>query len=161
MAIRYLRPPTPPQPGEILIQQEQNVLTPPAPPLIVRQQPARPETPEPLVVREAPPEPPRQVGRKLISIAGRRLPPPPRKVVIERLAQLPAKPQSVLIERWLPYSQVKRRVVFQRAPADPIAVRPRNVIIQWEAPSVIVRKEIKYLGTILCLKNLFYRDHYI
>ena len=64
LAIRYLRPPTPPAPGEIIIQQQANMLTAPAPPLIIRQQPARPATPEPLVVREAPPQPPAQVGSK-------------------------------------------------------------------------------------------------
>ena len=148
IAIRYLRPPTPPAPGEIVITQEQNILTPPAPPLVIRQQPARPETPEPLVIREAPPQPPAAVGRKLITISGKRLPPAPRKVVIERFAELPAKPQSVLIERWLPYSEVKRRVLFQAAPPDPIVVKPRNTIVQWEAPQVQVRKEFKYLGVV-------------
>ena len=148
MAVRYLRPPTPPAPGEIVITQEPNVLTPPAPPLVIRQQPPRPITPEPLVVREAPPPAPQPIGRKLITISGKRLPPPPRKVVIERLAQLPAKPQSVLIERWLPYASVKRRVIFQAAPPDPILVAPRNTIVQWEAPDVHVRKEFKYLGVI-------------
>jgi hypothetical protein len=99
-------------------------------------------------VREAPPLAPTPIGRKLITISGKRLPPAPRKVVIERLAQLPAKPQSVLIERWLPYSQVKRRVIFQSAPPDPIVVAPRNTIVQWEAPDVHVHKEYKYLGVI-------------
>lgn len=61
LAVRYLRPPTPPLPGEIVIKQECNSLTPPAPPLIIRQQPPRPATPEPLVIREAPPQPPPQV----------------------------------------------------------------------------------------------------
>jgi hypothetical protein len=36
LAVRYLRPPTPPAPGEIIITQEINSLTPPAPPLIIR-----------------------------------------------------------------------------------------------------------------------------
>lgn len=99
IAIRYLRPPTPPPPGEILINQECNKLTPPAPPLIIRQQPCRPSTPEPLVVREAPPQPPAPICPKIITISGKRLPPPPRKVIIERLAPLPCKPQSVIIER--------------------------------------------------------------
>lgn len=148
LAVRYLRPPTPPAPGEIVITQEQNILTPPAPPLIIRQQPARPQTPEPLVIREAPPLPPTKIGRKLITISGKRLPPPPRKVVIERFAELPAKPQSVLIERWLPYSEVKRRVIFKAAPPDPIVVKPRNTIIQWEAPKVSIVRELKYLGVI-------------
>jgi hypothetical protein len=149
LAIRYLRPPTPPPAGEILVKQECNTMTPPAPPLIIRQQPARPETPEPLVVREAPPQPPPQVCQKVITISGKRLPPPPRKVVIERLAPLPSKPQSVIIERWLPYSEVKRRVIFQRScEPDAVACKPRNVIVQWEAPHVDVKKEVKYLGVI-------------
>lgn len=80
VAIRYLRPPTPPAPGEILISQEINSLTAPAPPLVIRQQPPRPTTPQPLVVREAPPQPPPAVGRKVITISGKRIPPPPRKV---------------------------------------------------------------------------------
>ena len=149
LAIRYLRPPTPPAPGEIVIQMEGNKLNGPAPPLVIRQVPARPDTPEPLVVREAPPQPPTPVGRKLITIGGKRLPPPPRKVVVERLPQLPSKPQSVLVERWLPYVQGKRRVVFQKSQsADQVVVAPRNVIVQWEAPSVVTRKEFKYLGVI-------------
>jgi hypothetical protein len=149
LAIRYLRPPSPPAPGEIIIQQENDILTPPAPPIIIRQQPARPGTPEPLVIRECPPVPPAVIGCKIIKIAGRRLPPPPRKVVIERLAPLPSKPQSVLIERWLPYNQVKRRVIFQKASErDPVVVKPRNVIVQWEAPQCQIKKEYKYLGVI-------------
>jgi len=108
LAIRYLRPPTPPAPGDIVITMEANVVTGPAPPLIIRQQPARASTPEPLVVREAPPQPPPAVGTKRITISGKRLPPPPRKVIIERLAPLPTKPQNVIIERWLPYSEVTK-----------------------------------------------------
>ena len=149
LAIRYLRPPTPPSPGEIIINQMPNELTAPAPPLIIRQQPARAQTPEPLVIREAPPTPPAQVGRKVITISGKRLPPPPRKVIIERLAPLPPKPQAVIVERWLPYSEVKRRVIFQKpSEADPIVIKPRNVIIQWETPQVNVKKEFKYLSII-------------
>lgn len=149
IAIRYLRPPTPPPPGEIVIRQEKNILTPPAPPLVLRQQPPRPETPPPLVIREAPPRPPAAVGQKVVTISGKRLPPPPRKVVIERLAPLPSKPQSVIIERWLPYRDLKRRVIFQRqTEADPVVPRPRNVIVQWEPPQVVVRKEFRDLGVI-------------
>jgi len=149
LAIRYLRPPTPPAPGEIVITQEANTNTGPAPPLIIRQAAARADTPEPLVVREAPPQPPAPVGPKRITISGKKNPPPPRKVVIERLAPLPSKPQNVIVERWLPYAESKRRVVFNKAAEVKAEVAtPRNVIVQWEAPSVNVRKEIKYLGVI-------------
>jgi hypothetical protein len=149
LAIRYLRPPTPEQPGDIIITQEANIHTAPAPPLVIRQQPPRPATPEPIVVREAPPQPPPQAGRKLITISGKRLPPPPRKVIIERLAPIPTKPQSIIIERWLPYNLPKRRVIFQRSgERDSTVVAPKNVIVQWEAPTVSVKKEVKYLGVV-------------
>ena len=39
-------------------------------------------------------------------------------------------------------------VLFQAAPPDPIVVKPRNTIVQWEAPQVQVRKEFKYLGVV-------------
>lgn len=149
IAVRYLRPPTPPPPGEILIKLEKNIPTPPAPPLIIRQQPPRPVTPLPLIIREAPPKPPETIGKKLITISGKKLPPPPRKVVVERLPPLPSKPQSIIIERWLPYKQQKRRVVFLKpCEPDPIVPKPRNVIIQWEAPQVNINKKYVDLGCI-------------
>ncbi|CAF0870800.1 unnamed protein product [Brachionus calyciflorus] len=149
LAIRYLRPPTPPAPGEIIISKSPNKLTPPAPPIIIRQQPPRPSTPEPLVIREAPPVPPPQVGRKVITISGKKLPPPPRKVIIERLPQIPAKPQSVIVERWLPYPQQRRKVIFNQVnQIDPVALKPKNIIIQWETPQVNVKRDFQYLGIV-------------
>jgi hypothetical protein len=69
--------------------------------------------------------------------------------VIERLAPIPVKPQGVIVERWLPYAQVKRRVVFTRPCCpEPRVVIPRNVIVQWEAPRVNVRQCVKYLGVV-------------
>ena len=66
------------------------------------------------------------------------------------LAPLPSKPQAVLIERWLPYSQVKRRVIYQRAnERDAVVVKPKNVIVQWEAPQVLNKSKF-----IVNLNNL-------
>ena len=149
VAIRYLRPPTPPPPGEIIIKQENNIQSTPAPPLVIRQVPPRPETPAPLVVREAPPRPPVAVGQKVITISGKKLAPPPRKVVIERLAPLPSKPQAVMVERWLPYSESKRKVIFQKNQVpDQIVQKPRNVIVQWEAPEAQTKTIFKDLGVL-------------
>lgn len=147
--MRYLRPPTPPPPGEIIIKLENNLATPPAPPLVIRQQPPRPDTPEPLIIREAPPKPPKAIGQRVVVISGKRLPPPPRKVVIERLPPIPNKPQSFIIERWLPYKTQRRKVVFQKnIQSDPIVNKPKNVIIQWEAPKIEVKKQFKDLGVM-------------
>ena len=151
LAIRYLRPSTPPPPGDIIIRQEKSMLIPPAPPFVIRQLPARPSTPEPLIIREAPPKSPERLGTKVITISGAQLPPPPRKVVIERLAPLPAKPQSIIIERWLPYAQTKRRVIYQNLDGTSAAARvqkPKNLIVQWDAPHVKIKEEFKYLGVI-------------
>ncbi len=71
IAIRYLKPPAPPSPGEIIIKQEPNKPTAPAPPVIIRQQPPRPCTPEPLVIREAPPPAPPCIGQQVITIQGK------------------------------------------------------------------------------------------
>lgn len=102
------------------------------------------------VIREYPPRPPPVIGRKVITISGKKLPPPPRKVIIERLAPLPSKPQAVIIERWLPYSQVKRRVIFCKPEEreEPILVKPRNIIIQWESPQVHFKNEILHLRLV-------------
>ena len=149
LAIRYLKPPTPPAPGEIVISMEANIRTGPAPPLIIRQHPTRAATPEPLVIREAPPQPPAQLGTKKITISGKNLPPPPRKLIIERFAPLPNKPQNVIIERWLPYTPQKRKVILNKNDTvSPQIQKTRNLVIQWETPDVNVKQQVKYLGVI-------------
>jgi len=70
LAIRYLRPPTPPSPGDVVITESPATRAKAAPPVIIRQQPPRPITPEPLVLREEPPSPPPVVPIKRISISG-------------------------------------------------------------------------------------------
>lgn len=144
--IKYLKPPPAPKPGDIVIKQEANIPTGPAPPVILRQVPPKPCSPEPLVIREKPPCPPIPVCKKEIVIPGKRLAPPPRRVVVEKLPLLPVKPQPVVVERWLPYEKPERRVIFQKAPPDPCPERPKNLIIQWHPPCVCVKEQFKNLG---------------
>ncbi len=145
--VKYLEPPALPQPGEIIINQDQNILAPPAPPLVIRQIPNIPEEPEPLVLREAPPVPPEPPCEKVITIPGRLLSPPPRKVVIEKLPELPAKPQDIILERWLPYKDVNRKIILNPKPADPVQIKPKNVIVEWEKINCgNVNTEIRHLG---------------
>ncbi len=159
VAIRYLRPSTPPAPGHIFITKQPDSVTSPAPPIIIRQQPPRPSTPKPYIVREHPPIPPKPLRPVHITIPGKRVPPPPRKIVIERLPSMPAKPPKVIIERWLPYKAQKRRVIYKKLPVSETAVvtNPRNVIIQWETPKLIVKQEVKYLGEVRADPNDYIR----
>ncbi len=62
---------------------------------------------------------------------------------------MPAPPPSLLIERWLPYPKQKRKVVYTKEESpDLIYENPKNVIIEWEAPTILVKKDIKYLGIV-------------
>ncbi len=151
IVVRYLKPATPPPPGAIIVRKEANKLTPAAPPIIIRQEPARACTPPPLIIREAPPPPPPPVPTKIITIPGRIIAPPPRKVIIEKIANEPAKPQTVIIERWLPYPKPKRKVIYEKAP-EPIVCKPlptiRNVVVQWEPSEVCLQPELQSLGVL-------------
>jgi hypothetical protein len=84
----------------------------------------------------------------LITISGKLLPPPPRKVIVERLPPVPSHPPAIILERWLPYPKVKRRVIYQKAAPKPECVypKPRNVIIEWEEPEIEIEREFKHLG---------------
>ena len=146
VSLKFLKPPAPQQPGDITITQEPDVQAPAAPPLVIRQKPELPATPAPVIVRERPPVPPQPIGPKHITIPGKVIPPPPRKVIVERLPQMPAKPQDIIIERWLGYQRRTRNVVFQ--PAAPLAPLPaeKNVLIEWESPDVNIRQEFHFLG---------------
>ena len=83
--LRYLRPPTPPSPGPIIIQEiNDNAFMTPPPPLIIRQYPKSNTnvTPPPIIIREKPPTPLSHIPRKVITVAGKNMPPPPRCVII-------------------------------------------------------------------------------
>ncbi|CAF1237693.1 unnamed protein product [Adineta steineri] len=148
VAVRYLRPPTPPPPGPLIIKEVRNPALPPAPPIVIRQRPPRPATPPPLIIRERPPQPPAQLAPKLITKPLPPPPPPPRRVIIERMPPLPPKPQSIIVERWLPYKQQKRRVIYQKAPPIQPPAPQKNLIIQWEGTQARVVKEFRNLGII-------------
>ncbi|CAF3375622.1 unnamed protein product [Rotaria sp. Silwood1] len=148
VAVRYLRPPTPPPPGPLIIKEVRNPALPAAPPIVIRQRPPRPATPPPLIIRERPPQPPPQLAPKLITKPLPPPPPPPRRVIIERMPPLPPKPQSIIVERWLPYKQQKRRVIYQKAPPVQPSPAQKNLIIQWEGTQARVVKEFRNLGII-------------
>ncbi|CAF3390619.1 unnamed protein product [Rotaria socialis] len=159
VAVRYLRPPTPPPPGPLIIKEVRNPALPPAPPIVIRQRPPRPATPPPLIIRERPPQPPAQLAPKLVTKPLPAPPPPPRRVIIERMPPLPPKPQSIIVERWLPYKQQKRRVIYQKAPPVQPAPAQKNLIIQWEGTQARVVKEFRNLGIIKADPNTYVQQY--
>jgi hypothetical protein len=146
VSVKFLQPPPPQQPGDIVITQQKDVQAAPAPPKLIRQRPPLPVKPAPLVVRERPPLPPAPIAPEHHVIPGKVIPPPPRKVIVERLPQLPQPPQDIIVERWLEYAQRTRRVVFQPAPRLIPAPAPKNVIIQWDSPAVALNRQFRNLG---------------
>ena len=110
LSIKYLKP-NPIRAGDIIISQEAYSTPKAAPPIIIRQNAPRIDTPEHLIYREEPPIE-SVIPKKIIRIRGKQLPPPPRKVIIEKLAADPQKPPNISVERWLPYDQIERRVSY-------------------------------------------------
>lgn len=159
VAVRYLRPPTPPPPGPLIIKEVRNPALPAAPPIVIRQRPPRPATPPPLIIRERPPQPPVQLAPKVVTKPLPPPPPPPRRVIIERMPPLPPKPQSIIVERWLPYKQQKRRVVYQKAPPVQAPAPQKNLIIQWEGTQARVVKEFRNLGIIKADPNTYVQQY--
>jgi hypothetical protein len=146
IAVKFLKPPEPPKPGNIVIKQQPDIQTPPAPPLVIRQRGAEAVAPPPLTIRESPPKLPCPIPEKVVYVPGKTIPPPPRKVILEKLPEAPPKPQNILIERWLPIEEKTRRVVFEKAcPLQPLCP-PQNLVVEWETPCVVINKQYKNLG---------------
>ena len=60
---------------------------------------------------------------------------------------MPAKPQDIILERWLPYKDVNRKIILNPKPADPVQIKPKNVIVEWEKINCgNVNTEIRHLG---------------
>jgi hypothetical protein len=131
--VRFLQPPTGPEPAPIIIKERHAPAQPPQPPVVIRQRPPTPPTPPPLIIRERPPTPPTQQQPQIIEKVLPAPPAPPRQVIVERLPQAPPKPRQVIYEKWLPYEETKERpVIVQRAPPHEIIRPPKNVIIEYE-----------------------------
>ncbi len=82
-----------------------------------------------------------------MNVEGTPVPPPARKVILEKLPDQPQKPQNILIEKWLPFKSRTRRVVFQRSCVPP-PPNPRNLVIEWEQPCVQVEQQCIDLGVV-------------
>ncbi|UJR15043.1 hypothetical protein I4U23_002016 [Adineta vaga] len=145
--VRFLQPPAVPPPGPLIIKEVRPPQPPPPPPLVVRQRAPPIPQPPPLVLRERPPAAPASVASQTIVRHLAAVAVPPRSVIIERLPALPPKPRDIIIERWIPYgAMAKRRTIVQRATAAKEYPKPRNIIIQYEAPQVRIVRQFERLG---------------
>ena len=66
---------------------------------------------------------------------------------------------SIIVERWLPYKQQKRRVIYQKAPPAPAPAPQKNLIIQWEGTQARVVKEFRNLGIIKADPNTYVQQY--
>jgi len=97
--------------------------------------------------REAPPAAPRKIEPLIVRIPGKKLPPPPRKVIIEILPKIPTKPQPIILERWLTPKPVKRRVVYEKGSSN------QNQETKSDKPEIIVNKKYYFIDEHIGLKN--------
>ncbi|CAF0753493.1 unnamed protein product [Didymodactylos carnosus] len=150
VAIRLLRPPTPPPSGPIVIREVREKPKRIASPIIIQENKCiNSKTPSPIIFRERPPEPPEVKGTHIIykRIPSTRNPSP--QIIIERLPILPIrKPPPIVIERWLPYPEQKRKVIYEKASPIPKKRRSKKVIIEYKNMNVIVDKVVKHIDGI-------------
>ncbi|CAF3679150.1 unnamed protein product [Adineta steineri] len=162
VGIRYLRPPTPPPPGPIVIREIQSKPLNDPPPLVVSATPPiPPRTPSPLIVREEPPTPPVYQPPRVITKTLPPLPTQPRRVVIKRKPPLPPKPRPVIIEKWLPYkASPERPILYQRAEkTEQSRQPPRNVILQYEPPRVHIKQKVQNFGCFRVDPEIYRAQH--
>jgi hypothetical protein len=159
VSLKFLRPIEPPEPGEITIIKEPDVQAAPMPPKIIREKPPLAPTPPPIIIREKPPKVPEHLPEKHVVLPGRTLPPPPRQVIVEILPQIPAPPPDLFIERWLGFKRRIRRVIFNAPSPVPLLPNPKNEIIEWLPPKVILEKKKVNLGVEICDPNTYIKKH--
>jgi len=94
------------------------------------------------------------------------LPPKPQRLVmlflfsIERIISIVINSHfSIIVERWLPYKQQKRRVIYQKAPPVQPPAPQKNLIIQWEGTQARVVKEFRNLGIIKADPNTYVQQY--
>jgi len=68
---------------------------------------------------------------------------------------MPAKPPNIIVERWLPYKQPKRQVIYEKALSNnnkSILTNDQhgknNIIIQYANPTVRIEKQMHSLGIV-------------
>jgi predicted house-cleaning noncanonical NTP pyrophosphatase (MazG superfamily) len=100
------------------------------------------------IFAELPPKPPKAPGKRVITIPGKLLPPTPRRLVCERLPELPKKPHDIYIERWLPMKDMKRKIILNPKPDDPISCNCeiKNLIVDWDRKESKIKNVITNLG---------------
>lgn len=100
------------------------------------------------MIREAPPKISIPTERKVIRIAGPKSgPPPPRKVIVQKMPEISEKAQSIVIERWLAPKILPRRVVLEGSPlVSQEHAKVRNEIHECEYPNVVVDKKVTTMG---------------
>ncbi|CAF1116556.1 unnamed protein product [Rotaria sordida] len=147
VVIRYLQPPTVPEPGPLIIKEVRPAQPPPPRPLIIRENASSVCSPPPLILRERPPTPPSSIPSETVTRCLPPIPAPPRSVVIERYPSLPPKPRDIIIERWIPYGPPsERRRVVEPAPPPITYPEPRNTVIIYENVETRTARKFEKLG---------------
>ncbi|CAF0756349.1 unnamed protein product [Didymodactylos carnosus] len=149
VAIRFLRPPTPPLSGPIIIREIREKSTRIPSPIIIQEGSVNSKTPSPIIFRERPPEPPEVKRTHIIykHIPAKRSQRPP--IIIERLPILPIrKPPPIVIEKWLPYPEQKRKVIYEKASPTSKKPRSKKFIIEYKNMNVIVDKVVRHIDGI-------------
>ncbi|CAF4974647.1 unnamed protein product [Rotaria sp. Silwood1] len=147
VTVRYIQPPSVPEPGPLIIKKVRPRQPSPPPPLVICERTPRPSTPPPLILRERPPTPPPVMQSETIVKELPPIPVPPRSVIIKRCPTPPEKPRDIIIERWIPYGPPpERRTIVECAPPPIEYPRPFHKIIVCEDVQTRIIRRFENLG---------------
>ncbi len=95
------------------------------------------------IIREAPPVIQNTTSlRKNISIEGKRLSPPSRRVVLEKIPAIPALLTKVHVDRWLAAPPAVQKITVKKAPETKPAADPKNLVIEWTIPDPKITQKV-------------------
>ena len=166
VSVRFLKPPSLLDAGDLILKEEEPQQLPSAPPIIIRQlvesnSKVAMITQAPRVIREKPPRPPKPVPSQTITIPGKVLDPPARQVIIERVPATDMfHPQDIIIERWLSYPRQIRNVVYDPCVNQNMASKyetPQNLIIDWDF--IEENEQVNFLGVETMDPNEYAQKH--
>ena len=126
------------------IKQKTIKTSPPAPPVVKKSTNTNPL--QYLFIPRASPKPKTQIEPKLVTIFTKQNPPTPRKILFEH-EPMPNQPSKAQYEKSSSYRKLKAKIIQQKEKIQN-KIKPKNVIVQWEPPELVIKKDIIYLGVV-------------
>lgn len=79
--------------------------------------------------------------------------------IFNEISKEPRLPPKILVERWLPYKEPIRNIIFNKNNETVSAQKVNNLIVQWDSPNVNVQKKVTHLGVEIADPIRYTQEH--